>query len=232
LDGTSERPRRRRHWLYLVILGTFYTVVGGFSLWILASVAVHLLRSRDPLRQTPRISARADNPREIFQCYFDTWLLFDAMLEDYGRIPATQRCMNRSVRRDWGNVYSWDTHPFTVVYNQTQVTEEGVGVWRYRLHEIWSRCRLNDSGLLQNNKILGLLADVHQDLDELRRALTRQMRSFAKDSAPLVERVRQRLSRAGAEIKQPQRLLREKRLVKWRLRQWGIHRTPPLVCKI
>jgi hypothetical protein len=230
--GTPAQPRRRKHWLYLLIASVYYTVVSGFIAWILLSVGVHLMRSRGPLRQTPRISARAENPREVFQCYFDTWLLFDAMLDDFGRIAANQRCMKRSVKQDWGSIYAWDTHPWSVVDRGDQLTEESVGVWRYRLHEVWSRCRLNDTGLLERSRVLGSLALVHQDLDDLRRALTRQMRDFARTSDPLVERIRRRLAAADAELKQPQRLLREKRLVKWRLRQWGIHRTPPAVCKI
>lgn len=232
MAGTPAEPRRKKHWLYLLIVGVYYTVVSTFIAWILLSVAVHLLRSRDPLQQTPRISARADNPREIFQCYFDTWLLFDAMVEDFGRITGNQRCGAEALKRAWAPIYGWDTHPFTVVYSQNRLSEESVGVWRYRMHEVWSRCRLNDTGLLERNRVLGLLAEVHQDLDELRRALTRQVRDFSGSSRTIVERIRSRLAAADARVNQPQRLLREKRLVKWRLRQWGIHRTPPPVCKI
>jgi hypothetical protein len=232
VESPSQSPKRERSRRLLIVSVGFYTGVVLAILWFLVSVVTHLVRARDPLRVKDQISAKADRPQEIYQCFFDTMLLFDVMLEDYGRIASNTRCLNGSIKQDWGRIYAWDTHPWSVVHRGDAFSEQTVGVWRYRRHEIWSRCRLYDEKVLGRSKVLTLLASVHEDLDELRRALTAQMRRFDDDATPVVDRIRSRLADADSQLKQPRRLEQERRLIKWRLRKWGIHRNPPPICPI
>lgn len=225
----TGRPSRRS--ILRAVSAVFYSAVCVVGLWILGSVPLHLLRAGDPLRGR-RISPRADNPEEIFRCYFDTLLLFNVIVDDYGQLIAASRCGRGAAKRSWKNVYSWDTHPWNVVYARNHVTRKRMGVWRYLRHEIWSRCRLNEGRVLKRSRVLRLLAAVHDDLDSLRRRLTAQMIQYTRDSAPLVNRINARLEKARSVLKQPRRLKREQKMIKYRLRKWGIRTNPSPMCPI
>lgn len=230
--STTQQKRRARRAL-LVVRVVFFTGVIGASLWVLASVVVHLVSERDPLHAQARISRQADRPEEIFACYFDTMLLFHVLVADHGRIPSTTRCQDVGLRGRWGRTYGWDTHPWYVVLKSNQATPAELGHWRYQFYEVWSRCRLNDPVARGRNPVLAELARAHQDLDELRRALTRQVQQFQLQSEPLILRIRKALGAAERNLDgAPRRMQRERKLIKYRLRRWGIHRSDDETCAV
>jgi len=211
----------------------FYGSVVCFALWMMSSVVYQLMAERGPLRKGHRISKQLDKPQEIFRCYFDTLLLFNALMADFGRIPADTRCRENSVKARWTQVYAWDTHPWTVVHQGNRDTISSVGVWRYRRWEVWSRCRLGDDDIRQRSPALAHLAKVHRALDDLRRALTRQVKEFQKDASPLVTQIRKNLDAARERLHRPKRRLkRERKLSKYRLRKWGIREPDETVCPV
>lgn len=227
----TPSPRARR--ILLVVRIGFFSGVVVCSGWVLASVVVHLVSERSPLHMQPRISRLADRPEEVFRCYFDTMLLFHVLLADSGSIPADTRCKDYSVRKRWGDVYAWDSHPWYVVLKSAQATPEELGHWRYRFWEVWSRCRLNDPEVRARSPVLAELARIHEDLDQLRRALTRQVQAFHQHAMPLVRRIRRSLAQAEGKLERPdRRLKRERKLIKYRLRRWGIHRGDDASCSI
>lgn len=211
----------------------FFTGVVACSGWVLSSVVYHLVTQRDPLYRQQRISRQADRPEEVFRCYFDMLLLFQTLVVDHGHIPSATMCRNYSLRKRWDEVYGWDAHPWYVVLRSSQPTASDLGQWRYRFYEVWSRCRLNDSEVLERSPVLGQLARAHQDLDELRRVLTRQVHRYEEQAAPLVHRIRKTLAAAENKVDQPdRRMKRERKLIKYRLRRWGIHSGADETCAI
>jgi DNA-binding NtrC family response regulator len=159
--------------------------------------------------------------------------LFQALVSDYGRLPTNQLCKDESLKERWNDVYGWDTHPWYVVLRSSQATASDLGHWRYRFYEVWSRCRLNELQARAKNPVLNNLAKAHQDLDELRRILTRQVQHFQQQAAPLVQRIRSILAETEGKLDQSaRRMKRERKLIKYRLRRWGIHRVEPETCNI
>lgn len=210
----------------------FYSAVVLFGLWLLSSVVLHLMWNRGPLLGRDRI-AKQPTPVEIFHCYLDSLTLFNVMMEDYGNVTARTRCQHASVKAEWGSIYSWDTLPWTVVRKRGSVRPEDVGLWRFRKYEVWSRCRLDEEGLLSRTPALRELAQVHKEMDELRRALTRQLHAHESSSAPLVAKIRNRLESTFGKLKNRRRLMKKwKHVIPARLRKWGIRRQPKPICPI
>ncbi|MFH2006321.1 MAG: hypothetical protein ABI333_07035 [bacterium] len=204
-----------------------------FGLWLLSSVALHLLWERGPLLGKERISRKADNPVEIFHCYLDTLTLFNVMVKDYGSLPARTRCEQSSLKAEWSSIYGWDTNPWSVVYTGGNVRSEEVGVWRYRRYEVWSRCRLSDSRVVARSEALRNLRKIHLEMDELRRMLTRQLHRHTSGPAPLVDKIRRRLTKTFGTLKNRRRLMNKwKNVIPARLRKWGIRRKPKPTCPI
>lgn len=225
----EKRERSRRLFVVQVV---FYSCVVLFGLWLLSSVMLHLMWNRGPLLGHDRISKKP-TPVEIFHCYLDTLTLFNVMMEDYGNVTARTRCERASIKAEWGSIYSWDTHPWTVVRKGNRVRPEEVGLWRFRKYQVWSRCRLDEEGLLSRSKALRELARAHGDLDELRRDLTRQLHAHVRSSAPLVEKIRTRLNTTFGTLKNRHRLMKKwKHVIPARLRKWGIRRQPMPICPI
>jgi hypothetical protein len=215
-----------------VVQVVFYTGVVLFGLWLLSSVTLHLMWDRGPLLGHGRISKKP-TPVEIFHCYLDTLTLFNVMMEDYGDVTARTRCERVSVKAEWGSIYAWDTHPWNVVRKGNRALPEDVGLWRYRKYQVWSRCRLDEEKLLSRTPTLRELARVHGELDELRRALTRQLHAHASSSAPLVDMIRNRLDKTYDKLKNKRRLMKKwKHVIPARLRKWGIRRQPKPICPI
>lgn len=210
----------------------FYSSVVLFGIWLLSSVVLHLMWNRGPLLGRDRIS-KQPTPVEIFHCYLDSLTLFNVMMEDYGNVTARTRCEQVSVKAEWGSIYSWDTLPWNVARKGDPVRPDDVGIWRFRKYEVWSRCRLDEEGLLSRTPALAELARVHQEMDELRRALTRQIHTHHSASAPLVGRIRNRLNTTFGKLKNRRRLMKKwKHVIPARLRKWGIRRQPKPICPI
>ena len=229
-EPQEKRARSRR---LLAVQIVFYTGVVVFGLWLLSSVALHLLWDRGPLLGKNRISKKADNPVEVFHCYLDTLTLFNVMMQDYGDMTARQRCEQTSLKAEWGSIYAWDTHPWNVVRKGNNLKPDDVGVWRYRRYEVWSRCRLGESATLSRSPALRELALVHQEMDELRRVLTRALHTHANASSPRVNKIRNRLDKTFGKLKKRRRLMKKwKNVIPARLRKWGIRRKPKPICPI
>jgi hypothetical protein len=215
-----------------VVQVVFYTGVVLFGLWLLSSVILHLMWNRGPLLGHDRIS-KQPTPVEIFHCYLDTLTLFNVMMEDYGSVTSRARCEQVSVKAEWSSIYSWDTHPWNVVRKGNRIRPDDVGLWRFRKYEVWSRCRLDETGLLDRTPALRELARVHGELDELRRALTRELHVHEDASAPLVRTIRERLDTTYEKLKNRRRLMQKwKHVIPARLRQWGIRPQPKPICPI
>lgn len=231
-SDTFQHPKRRQRRLLIVRI-LFYGSVSCLGAWILASVVYQLTASHAPLRDSRPISKSADDPQEIFRCYFDTLLLFNALMSDFGRIPSATRCQSHSVKGRWEPVYAWDTHPWTVAHKRSRNSVRDLGVWRYRRYVVWSRCRLNDAEVLERNPVLAELARVHVTLDELRRALTQQVKRFNATAQPLVARIRKRMKKASGDLDRPRRRLqRERKLSRYRLRTWGFRVPEQQTCPV
>lgn len=229
----QELQKRRARRLLLGVRVVFFTGVVASSGWVLSSVVFHLVSQRDPLHKQPRISAQVDRPEEVFRCYFDLLLLFHVLVADHGRLPSDTLCKDQSLKSRWNEVYGWDTHPWYVVLRSSEATAADLGHWRYRFYEIWSRCRLNEPTARSQSAVLANLVRAHQDLDELRRVLTRQVHQFQQQAAPLVNRIRKTFIAAEGQLDQPaRRIKRERKLIKYRLRRWGIHRGDQETCAI
>jgi len=232
IQTRKKREKHERSRRLLVVQVVFYSGVVVFGLWLLSSVALHLMWDRGPLLGHNRISKKP-TPVEIFHCYLDTLTLFNVMMEDYGNVTGRTRCKMVSVKAVWGAIYSWDTLPWAVVRKGNPVRLEDVGIWRFRKHQVWSRCRLDDKGLLSRNLALRELSQAHTDLDALRRLLTRQLRAHVNASAPLVENIRRRLNTTYQTLKDKRRLMKKwKHVIPARLRKWGIRRQPKPICPI
>lgn len=233
LAADTQTPARRRSRRLLIVRIVFYGGVGCFGAWILASVVFHLWAEQKPFRHSKPISKMADKPEEIFRCYFDTLLLFNALMNDFGHISSDTRCEEYSIKSRWNQIYAWDTYPWRVVHKGSQDTPQDLGIWRYRRYDVWSRCRLNDQDVLARSPALAQLARVHADLDELRRALTREVRQFDRTASPIVQRIRKQLRRTRGRLKKHRRRMkRERKLSKYRLRKWGIREPEPTICPV
>jgi hypothetical protein len=227
-----KRDKRERSRRLLVVQVVFYAGVVLFGLWFLSSVVLHLMWDRGPLLGHGRISKKPTEV-EIFHCYLDTLTLFNVMVEDYGNVTARTRCERSSVKKTWGSIYAWDAHPWNVVRKGNPVRLKDVGVWRFRKYQVWSRCRLDEAGLLSRTRSLADLARVHLEMDKLRRVLTLQLHAHVSASAPLVEKIRRQLHSTFGTMKNKRRLMKKwKHVIPARLRKWGIRRQPKPICPI
>jgi len=227
-----KRDKRERSRRLLVVQVVFYAGVAILGLWLLSSVVLHLMWDRGPLLGHGRISKKPTSV-EIFHCYLDTLTLFNVMMEDYGNVTARTRCERSSVKAVWGSIYSWDTNPWSVARKGNRVRPQDVGVWRFRKYQVWSRCRLGESDLLSRSQALHSLAEVHGEMDELRRVLTRQLHSYVSFSAPRVDKIRRQLHLTFQTMKNKRRLMKKwKHVIPARLRKWGIRRQPKPICPI
>jgi hypothetical protein len=228
----QKREKRERSRRLLVVQIVFYCGVVLFGIWLLSSVALHLMWDRGPLLGHGRISKKPSQV-EIFHCYLDTLTLFNVIMEDYGSVTARTRCKRVSVKKVWSSIYAWDTYPFSEVRKGVRVRPKDVGIWRYRKYQVWTRCRLDEKELLSRNRALRELSNAHIELDALRQVLTRQLHAHVSSSASLVEKIRRRLNTTYGTLKNKHRLMKKwKHVIPARLRKWGIRRQPKPICPI
>jgi len=206
----------------------FYGFGGLCGLWLLVSVLSHLYGSKDIQRTLPAIHKDADKPEELYRCWENTYSLFNDLLYDFGNEIILMRRHTRNLKSTWGEKYGWDLLPANQLPARHKTLEKA-GVWRYKMLETWSWCRLGETDVVEKSAVLELLRDVHTSLDVLRLGLTKRMRSLSESertqleggAQKLIREVRRDLKKAG---KLSIKLMRDvgktpdqSKLRKWRL---------------
>jgi len=195
----AMRPRRRIRWAAVL----FWAFSGGVGLWLILSITVHLFGGRDLFRTTSAMSARADNPVELQQCWQRLFRLYDNLVFDFGRQVQLLRRYHRDLKASWGGRYGWDLLPLDQL-SPEQKDREHMGPWRWRLTRVRGWCRLDERDVLYRSEIVALLSQVANDLDQLRVALTGRIKSIAEPQEvslrggeqTVIERIRKHLAKA------------------------------------
>jgi hypothetical protein len=157
----------------------FYGLSALFGVWLLLSVTIHLFGGQDMRRSRRAIGRRADDPTELYRCWESLYKLFDDLVYDFGHEVLLTRKHDRDLKSTWGERYGWDLLPLSQLPKGERRRAQA-GPWRWKLLQTWSWCRLGDDDLVDRSPVLAILREVYVDLDHLRLALTRRIRSFAE----------------------------------------------------
>lgn len=184
----------------------FYGSGGFFGVWLLLSMLLHLYGDKNIESDMPAISANADRPAELYNCWEDTYSLFDELVDDFAQEINLMRLHSRNLKSTWGEKYGWDLLPAGQL-PAVHRTLEHAGAWRYKLLQTWSRCRLRQKDVVKKTSILATLRKVHVSLDLLRIGLTKRIRSFSDPGRTQLEGGTQKLIKdIRAELQKSGRL--------------------------
>lgn len=84
--------------------------------------------------------------------------------------------------------------------DQAQTWSDEGAVWRSRWKLLGSRCRLSGGATGRPPAILDQISALHRELDETERVYTRELLKFARDQAPRLDRVKQRLAKISERL--------------------------------
>lgn len=164
-----------------ILLWSYVTFTGLIALWTLLSVVqVHAGFHKPKLHfKGPKISPRADKPKELRRCHRDVERLLRELHDQTFALQA--------------KALKYDINPATEWRNWAQA-------WRMRWSLVDSRCRLRELSGSGTSKEIDALYGVHDALSELQLSYTDVMDRFVERFARRLREQQRRLERVNKQI--------------------------------